>query len=112
MTGSRCRPLRVLAILVLGSVLVGCGGKVELAPEIEAHLQEYENLIASYEEKFANAAGDPTDFARVSASYTEKAKAWMSKWKTVAPDLSEKEGKALKARIDKLNERALRMLGG
>jgi hypothetical protein len=99
-------------ILVLGCTLFACGTNVELTPEVQAHLAEYENLIDTYQARFAEARGNPAKFADVADAYSEEAKQWMSRWSTVAPNPSDEEGKAIKASIDKLNKRAVHMLKG
>lgn len=110
MTRSRSKPLFSAAIVL---VVCACGGGgTELSPELTAQLDEYENLIDEFEPKFAAAKDSPSEFAKVADSYSQKTLAWMGKWETVAPNPSDEEGKAIKARIDKLNKRAERMLRG
>lgn len=98
--------------LILASLLVGCGGGVELRPEIQSHLDEYEQLIESYQPRFAGARGNQSAYAQVADAYSLEARAWMERWSTIAPNPSEEEGEAIKAQIDRLNQRAVRMLQG
>jgi len=99
-------------IVILSCTLFACGNDAELRPELQAQLDEYENLIETYQPKFAEARGNPPAFADISDAYSEDVKAWMTKWETVAPTLSDEEGGAVRARIDSLNRRAVRMLKG
>jgi len=89
-----------------------CGGGAELSPEINAHLGEYEQLIEEFEPKFDRVRSDPPEFAKVAESYKRETQAWMNELSTVAPDLSDEEGRAIKATIEKLNRRAVKMLTG
>jgi hypothetical protein len=104
--------MRVAAVVVIACTLLACSEPVELRPEIEAHLEKYESLIDTYEPKFAAARRSQAELRKVSDTYSKEAKAWMSEWRQVAPKLSDEEGKAIKARINKLNQRAVRMLQG
>ena len=102
----------MLVILTVACTLLACGGEVQLRPELQAQLDDYENLIQTYQTKFDGVQSDPPAFKRVADDYSREIKAWMSQWETVAPNLSDEEGKAVKARIDSLNQRAVRMLQG
>jgi len=108
--GSRLPFLSI--ILILTGTLFACGGTVELTPELQAQLDEYENLIETFEPQFADARGDTAKFADVADSYSQRVQAWMTKWSSVAPTLSDEEGKAVRASVDRLNRRAKRMLQG
>ena len=99
-------------ILMLSCTLFACGSDVELRPELQAHLDEYEHLIDTYQAKFAGVRGNPPAFADVADAYSAEVKAWATKLDTVAPTMSDEEGRAVKARIDSLNKRAVRMLSG
>jgi hypothetical protein len=101
-------------ILVCAALFLGaCGGSsADLSPEIAAHLSEYEVLIEQFEPKFATVRNDPSKFAGVADSYSREAQAWLSKWDSVAPDLSDEEARAVKSAIKKLNRRAKKMLTG
>jgi len=101
---------RIVLLLILP--LLGCGGEVELRPEIQSHLDEYEQLIDSYQPKFAGARGNQATYAQVADAYSREARAWMERWSTIAPNPSDEEGKAITAQIDRLNQRAVRMLQG
>ena len=68
--------------------------------------------IEDYESKFDKVRNDPPAFAKVAESYRQQAQAWIDEWVTVAPDLSDDEGKAIQAAIAKLNRRATKMLTG
>ncbi len=103
------------AFICLGAVVLACacgGADASLDPEIASHLDQYEHLIAEFEPRFAAVRNNPPEFAKVANSYAEVTQAWMSRWETVAPNPSEEEGRAIKARIDKLNRRAEKMLTG
>lgn len=104
--------MRTFAILLAACALLGCAGEVELRPELKAHLDEYESLIDAFEPKFANARADQAEFAKVAKAYSKEAKDWMSRWSSVAPEMSDAEGKAVKANINRLNRRAEKMLRG
>ena len=79
-------------ILILTVTLSACGSEVELAPELQAQLDEYENLIDTFEPKFRAVRGDTAKFSDVADSYSQRVQAWMSEWSTVAPNLSDEEG--------------------
>ena len=101
------------ASVLLGAVLLvcACGGEsADLGPEITAHLEEYESLIKEFEPRFAAVRNDPPAFAKVADDYKQKTQAWMSRWEKVAPNPSDEEGRAIKARINRLNQRAVSML--
>jgi hypothetical protein len=100
----------LLAVCGLAWTLVSCSGQVELRPELQAHLDEYEGLIETYEVKLAEVRSDPPKFAKVASSYSREVKTWMGQWDTEAPNMSDEEGRAVKAQIDRLNKRAARML--
>ncbi len=100
-------------VLVACTLLVcACSGSAELSPEMAAHLGKYEQLIEEYESQFDKVRSDPPAFAKVAESYRQQAQAWIEKWATVAPDLSDDEGKAIQAALNKLNRRATKMLTG
>jgi len=101
-------------VLVGVALFIGAcgGGGAELNPEIKAHLGAYENLIEKFEPRFDTVRNNPPEFAKVANSYKQETQAWMNEWKTVAPNLSDEQGRAIKAAIDKLNRRAERMLTG
>ena len=108
--GNRTSKTIVLATCAL---FVGaCAGSVELSPEAAAHLGEYEKLIEEFEPKFHQVRNDPPAFAKVAESYRQQAQVWIEEWATVAPDLSDDEGKAIQAALNKLNQRATKMLTG
>jgi hypothetical protein len=94
-----------LVIVILSCALLACGNDVELRPELQAQLDEYENLIEEYQTKFVGARGNPPAFKDVADAYSRDVKSWMAKWDTLAPTLSQEESKAVKARIDALNKR-------
>lgn len=62
--------------------------------------------------KFGEVRFGQDGYAQVSNAYTREVQSWMGEWQTIAPNLSDAEGKAVKKRIDELNERAQRMLMG
>ncbi len=103
------------ALICLGAAVLACacgGGGASLDPEIASHLDQYENLIAEFEPRFAAVRNNQPEFAKVANSYAEATQAWMSRWETVAPNPTEEEGRAITTRIDKLNRRAEKMLTG
>ena len=102
----------LLAVFGLIWALVSCGQQVELEPELQAHVDEYEALIRTYEAKFAEARSDPAKLAEVADSYSREVKAWIGRWANDTPDFSDEEGRVIKAHIDRLNERAEKMLRG
>ncbi len=104
------RLLAVLALFALVPLLPSCDWQVELRPELRSHLAEYEALIEEYEARFAAVGSDRPKFAKVSEAYSKEVKAWLSEWDTVAPNMSDEEGRAVKAQVDRLNKRATRML--
>ncbi len=104
---------KVTVLVAVALCICACGGgSVELSPEIAAHLGAYEDLIEEFEPKFATVRNDPPKFAKVAASYSREAQAWIKEWQTVAPNLSEEEARTVKAIVDKLNRRAKSMLTG
>jgi len=101
-----------LRTMVVGCTLLlcSCGGSVELRPEIATHLDGYEQLIEEFESKFDAVRNDPPAFAKVAESYRQKTETWMNELTDIAPDISDDEGKAIGAAVDKLNKRAIKML--
>ena len=111
MKTARARSVSSFTVLILACSLLACGA-TELRPELQAHVDKYERLIETYEVKFAAVRGDHPQFAKVSDSYAEELQVWLKEFDTVAPTMSDTESLAVKARIDKLNRRAERMLMG
>ena len=104
--------LKTIGLVACTMLVCACSSSAELSPEMAAHLGEYEQLIEDYESKFDKVRNDPPAFAKVAESYRQQAQAWIDEWVTVAPDLSDDEGKAIQAAIAKLNRRATKMLTG
>ncbi len=98
----------------VGCVLLvcACGGSVELDPETTAHLAEYERLIEEFEPQFDRVRNDPPAFAKVAEAYRQRTEAWLNKWADATGDISDAEGKAIQAAVNKLNKRATKMLTG
>ena len=102
----------VACLIALILVLGACAGETELSPEIAAHLNAYEELIEKFEPEFDRVRNDPPRFAQVAETWRTQSEDWINQWGKVAPDLSEKEGKAIQASLNKLNRRAMKMLTG
>jgi len=108
----RTRTPQPIFLLLCAGIVCACGGSAELGPEIAAHLDEYQQLIDEFEPKFDQVRNDPPKFAEVAESYRQRAQAWVEEWATVAPDLSDADGKAIQTAVAKLNRRAEKMLTG
>ena len=67
-------------------------------------------MIEEFESKFDAVRNDPPAFAKVAESYRQKTETWMNELTDIAPDISDDEGKAISAAVDKLNKRATKML--
>ena len=112
MKTTRSRPAFFLAVLILSCAFIACGG-VELKPEQQALVDKYERLIDTYEPKFAAVREDQTRFAEVTDAYTEELEVWLIEFEKVIPTLTEEEALAMKANVDKLSRRSVKMtIGG
>jgi hypothetical protein len=99
-------------VLILSCAFIACGG-VELKPEQQALVDKYERLIDTYETKFAAVREDQTRFAEVTDAYTEELEVWLIEFEKVIPTLTEEEALAMKASVDKLSRRSVKMtIGG
>jgi hypothetical protein len=107
----RSRFVSFFTMLIVGCALFACGGD-KLKPEHQALVDKYERLIETYEPKFAAVGGDEAQLDKVSDSWAKELELWLREFKAVAPTLSDSEGLAIKASIDKLNRRADKMFMG
>ena len=106
------RSLPFIAVLILGCALFACGG-VDLKPEQQALVDKYERLIDTYEPKFAAVREDQTRTAELANAYTKELELWLVEFKQVIPTLTEDEALAIKASVDKLSQRSVKMtIGG